>query len=131
MGLKPPRFARRHVLGRLSAMRALIVNLKFSEITPAMSTRIEALAAELATVDGLLSTCWLRGASRLTLVQTFASHAAVNAYLDGPLFSALGRLPACQDVFAALYDVATNLNALSVLGAPLDDPVVRREVALA
>jgi hypothetical protein len=98
-------------------MRALVVTLKFFDITPATDASIEASARALASFDGLLSTCWLRGSGRIVLVQMFASHSAVNAYLDSALFAGLVRIPGCQDVFAVQHDVATHLNALSVLGA--------------
>jgi hypothetical protein len=75
------------------------------------------IAGALARVDGLLSTSWLRNGGRITLVQTFDSHSAVDAWLESVLFAGLGRLPGCRDVYAAQYEVSTRLNALSVLGA--------------
>ncbi|HLT21508.1 MAG TPA: hypothetical protein VKZ96_18785 [Thermomicrobiales bacterium] len=100
-------------------MRALVTTLKFLEITPSTRAQVEVLASNMAAIDGLLSTCWLRGSGQISLVQTFESSAAVDAYLDGPRFAALGRLPGCQDVFAVHYDVATQLNDLSAFGVPV------------
>jgi quinol monooxygenase YgiN len=96
-------------------MHALVITLKFTDITPSTTAQIEALASDMAAIDGLLSTYWLRGSSQVTLVQTFESHAALDAYLASRRFAALSRIPGCQDVFAAHYDVATHLNALSDL----------------
>lgn len=98
-------------------MRALVVTLKFNAITPETESRLERIARALASVDGLLSTSWLRASDRVMLVQTFDSHRAINAYLDGDIFAGLGRIPGARDVFVTHYEVSTKLNGLSVLGA--------------
>jgi heme-degrading monooxygenase HmoA len=98
-------------------VRALITTLRFDDPGPSTEARMAEIAGALARVDGLLSTSWLRNGGRITLVQTFDSHSAVDAWLESPVFAGLGRLPGCRDVYAAQYDVSTRLNALSVLGA--------------
>lgn len=97
-------------------MRALVVTLKFNEIKPETEDRLEGIARALASADGLLSTYWLRTADRVMLIQSFDSHRAINAYLDGDVFEALGRIPGSRDVFVTHYEVLTKLNGLSVLG---------------
>lgn len=97
-------------------MRALVVTLKFNEIKAETEDRIEAIARALASVDGLLSTYWLRTTDRVMLIQSFDSHRSVNAYLDSEIFAALGRIPGSRDVFVTHYEVSTKLNGLSVLG---------------
>ncbi|MEZ4570561.1 MAG: hypothetical protein R2849_09595 [Thermomicrobiales bacterium] len=86
-------------------MRALVVTLKFNEIKPDTEARLERVARALASVDGLLSTSWLRTSDRVMLIQTFDSHRSVNAYLDGEIFSSLGRIPGSRDVFVTHYEV--------------------------
>ncbi len=98
-------------------MRALVVTMKFDELTHDTETQLEQIARALAAIDGLLSTSWLRTSDRVMLVQSFDSHRAVNSYLDGDIFAGLGRIPGARDVFVTHYEVATRLNGLSVLGA--------------
>ena len=97
-------------------MHALVVTLKFDAINPQSEARIEATAAQMASVNGLLSSYWLRNVDRVVLVQSFESHRAINAYLDGETFAGLSHVPGARDVFVSQYDVSTRLNGLSVLG---------------
>lgn len=111
-------------------MRALVVTLKFSDIRSETENRLEAIARELAAVDDLLSTYWLRSSDRVMLVQSFDSHGAVNAYLDSTIFAGLGRVPGARDVFVTHYDVSSRLNSLSVLGVLDEAREVESERAL-
>ncbi len=112
-------------------MCALVVALKFIEVTTSAEDQLETFARQIASVDGLRSTCWLRSGNRIMLVQMYESHAAANSFLDGTLFANLGRLPGCQDVFAAGYDVQTQLNAYSVPGAIESVDIVERQFVYA
>ncbi|CAN5555665.1 hypothetical protein BH23CHL2_BH23CHL2_33130 [soil metagenome] len=98
-------------------MRALVVTLKINAVRPETEDRLEAIARELAAVEGLLATYWLRSSDRVMLVQSFDSHRAVNSYLDSATFAGLGRVPGARNVFVTHYDVSARLNSLSVLGA--------------
>ena len=98
-------------------MRALVVTLKFDAISPESETKLEDAAARMASVNGLLSTYWLRSTDRIVLIQSFESHRAINAYLDGEVFAGLSRDLDARDVFVTHYEVSTRLNGLSVLGS--------------
>lgn len=98
-------------------MRALVVTLKFNALRPETEDRLDAIAQRLASVDGLLSTYWLRSSDRVMLIQSFDSNRAVSDYLSSAVFASLGRVPGARDVFVTHYDVSARLNSLSVLGA--------------
>lgn len=97
------------------AVRLLQINLKFNVPTADLKKAFDALANDIAAVQGLRWKIWIMNEQEHEAggIYLFEDKNAVQAYLEGPIVSGLKAHPALSDISAKQFDVVADLTSIT------------------
>jgi hypothetical protein len=101
--------------GSTMAVRLLQINLKYGVPTKDLKTAFDALANDIAVVQGLRWKIWILNEQEHEAggIYLFDSVDSVSAYLQGPIVSGIKAHPAISEISVKQFDVVEDLTAIT------------------
>jgi hypothetical protein len=92
-----------------------ILSVRFKSSTPLKDPEASwlELAPQVAAVSGLLSKTWIQDGDLFGGIYTFRDQASVDAYVAGPIVTAVKSDPTLSDFRLEQYDVLEKLSAIT------------------